>query len=172
MHRRIFAVGLPTIAGRFRTGPGEFGGSNQHALKGAPPEEIASRLAQAFRMLDHPGFQRARSDVAAACARFLEVFFRIHPFADGNGRVGREILRWVCASRTRFRFNRFTTTSRERRKYFRVLEYAHQHAPGSTHDRRNDRVDPYRYLAKWLEKHLEEIPIDFQEIPPSFSRRP
>lgn len=101
LHGAIFEEAVPRIAGRFRVGDEEvtFGGGGAHALTGAPCHEIAARLRSLHALLVRP-CAADRAAVAGRCAHFLEVFFRVHPFLDGNGRVGRFVILWYCEANT------------------------------------------------------------------------
>jgi fido (protein-threonine AMPylation protein) len=169
LHGALFEEAVPRIAGRFRVGDEAvtFGGSGAHALAGVPCDEIAARLRSLHALLVQP-CAADRAAVAGRCARFLEVFFRVHPFLDGNGRVGRFVILWYCEATTRFRFMRFSTQGKLRRRYFKALQHAHRHAPRSPDFARDDRIDPYRPLAAWLERHMEEVADDLgAETPPA-----
>ncbi|WP_437504957.1 Fic family protein [Sorangium sp. So ce1099] len=163
VHGKIFGLALPSIAGRFRR-PGEeafFGGDNRHGLRGADVALIEERLSALCFLFDVRNFHsKSKFERAKVSAIFLEKFFRIHPFVDGNGRVGRLLVMQACEIDGKVRMLRYGGTGKSRRRYLRALEYAHKHAPESEHEDRRFVRDPYRFLARWLDRHLEYVPED------------
>lgn len=86
------------IAGVLRTSQNWIGGSDWHPIGAAfvppPPELVPGLLDDLCRFID-------RTDVAplAQAAIVHAQFENIHPFADGNGRVGRALIHSVLARR-------------------------------------------------------------------------
>lgn len=98
-HRRLMAgTGhLPAhLVGAPRDLQGWIGGTSplDAALVTVPPEHIAALLDDLVRFANRTGLD-AVTQVAVAHAQF-EV---IHPYADGNGRVGRALVGWVLTRR-------------------------------------------------------------------------
>lgn len=87
-HGRFFGdVGLP-FAGVLRSGPGVFGRSGtKHEREGSHPEDIVAHLHGVFRKFLTAS--KDGSETPRVMAIFLQAFFEVHPFADGNGRIGR-----------------------------------------------------------------------------------
>lgn len=158
-HSLIFLTAEPAIAGRFRRAgePCVFGGENSHGLCGERADRIEPSLRVIFdQSLLSTFAKRSRDEVAHLSAWFLERFFRVHPFVDGNGRVGRCIL--MLAMRDgRWRFSSERPTSRERRRYIQALQLAHRDAPESRHERKRPACkDPYWRLQEWIDRRLVE----------------
>jgi fido (protein-threonine AMPylation protein) len=180
MHSLIFSE-EPDIAGRFRR-TGEqvfFGGEGKHRRTGVDPDHIQPRLADLFTWFSRPRAE-SKDDFASRCARFLEEFLMIHPFVDGNGRVGRLILVAAARTWTAWEFDwrgagqgddgrgSRLSTSRRRRAYIHALEYAHRHSPMNKDEHRKHVVtDPCRPLARWLAAHLEDSGAALEEEPPT-----
>lgn len=170
-HRKLLGSALPGIAGRFRA-EGEtvtFGGAGAHRREGVSSERIEPELR---RLYADTVFSAFASDddhaVAMASARFLARFFRIHPFNDGNGRVGRAMIGLFCRLGGKYWLPRFDTSPRSRRRYLKALQYAHRYADEEAWRRQNPRCPPL-FLAIWLRHQLEPAPsVDLEEMgPPS-----
>lgn len=168
LHSSIFKGTGLKFAGTFRQ-PGEpdvsFGvGRNQK--DGAPAHEIPMRLDALYAATLHNlvNTEVDQAGLARLCGRFLEEFFMIHPFHDGNGRVARLLLRITANSTGRYYFDVFPEDPNSRRKYTQALAYAHFHVhthSGLTSSCSEVR-DPYKLIAEWLQAYIREH--DFADI--------
>jgi fido (protein-threonine AMPylation protein) len=173
LHRDVFQRSLPAIAGVLRQKP-VFFGCHPHAFEGCPSGETQPRLHALFNLCVAPGTDFttiSKSDFVKRVAVFLEAFFMIHPFADGNGRVARLFASVLCHASKRWSFRAIREDKgnhRQRRKYVRALNSAHhavaQDRPVSLSLARR----PYKYLEAWVEGRLAEIIRDSEliETPP------
>lgn len=84
-----------------------------------PPASQVSKLMKAF--IKNLNKDRNNVEPVALAARAHVDFESIHPFADGNGRVGRLISNWVLMSRG---FPPIVIQNSEKKKYFSALEDA------------------------------------------------
>ena len=89
---RVLMRNLCVLPGEFRTVPARCG--NRHFI---PPAAIHSQMKEFVLAL---GFLLSRQDISicAKAAWALGHLVAIHPFADGNGRLGRLLANWVLAS--------------------------------------------------------------------------
>lgn len=168
-HLLLLGGALPEIAGRFRA-PGEpvwFGGGGRHAREGAPGNRIEGDLATLFHGTRAALFAADDSvRVSIMCAQFLVRFFQIHPFADGNGRLGRSMLGLLCRLGGRFELRWAGGDPAIRRRYITALEYAHRHAlDGDRGDGRPHGCPPI-LLARWIEPQLHRPPAAVEEAEP------
>jgi fido (protein-threonine AMPylation protein) len=171
-HFILFKEAVPAIAGTLRSTGVAFGGDGANAMRGHAPPTITDSLCRLYRvtMWDAFGSPDARV-VSIACARFLEAFFAIHPFADGNGRVGRWMMRYALLNGGQFDVPSLTSeewkSTKERRRYVHALEYAHRHAPGSDNANQRPHTAHHKYLAEWIEERLvKRTADDLDEAPP------
>jgi fido (protein-threonine AMPylation protein) len=168
LHDTIFqGTGLPFV-GRFRQ-VGDEGvcyGQGRNERQAIDASEIAGQLATLFTdtlgKIDYASVDRR--GISRIFAVFLEEYFRIHPFHDGNGRVARLILKKVVALTPGFVIDKYDIKGHA---YLHALEYAHKCAD-SRQTTTGEYRDPYQYLAKWLQQQITTKPPDLaepQELP-------
>lgn len=151
MHALIFGQGDPDIAGKIRRTPVSFGrgGNQQH---GAAAHAITERM-EAFSVWELP---RERNNAARWGASFLQRFFLVHPFTDGNGRVARLLM--IRAIEYNGTLALRETPERGSRKYLHALEYAHRHDPRV--GRFAMAGDNLRWLTEWLLCRIQDVSLD------------
>ena len=86
----------PETIGAFRTQQGWIGGSSpiDAALVTAPPEFLASLMTDLASFINDTSI-----DPVTQAAIAHSQFETIHPYSDGNGRVGRVLASWILAKR-------------------------------------------------------------------------
>lgn len=85
----IVMNGLTSELGRFRSEPSAIYNSAGIAIYIAPPvQEVGNLISSFIEYVNSPELDICR----AAVAHF--VFEKIHPFLDGNGRIGRVLVNW------------------------------------------------------------------------------
>ena len=154
LHGLIFADAIPQMAGRFRRcGEDVEVGREGHKIQGADADRIVEALSDLFvrTPIGHMG-EMSPAEAAHRTGEFLEVFFHIHPFTDGNGRVGRLILQLAFRA-SGFHVKPWKTSGKWRRKYERGLEYAHVHC-------RTGRPNAYEHIARYIAHHIERVSAD------------
>jgi Fic family protein len=98
IHRTLLRFTFDDVAGIVRDAQNWIGGSDYHPLDAAfvppPPEHVKSLLEDLCRFI-------GREDIApvAQAAIAHAQFETIHPFADGNGRVGRTLVHTILRRR-------------------------------------------------------------------------
>jgi len=100
-HRRLMgSTGRlpPEMVGTFRTGQSWIGGTSPHSASFVPPPP--DRVVDL--MVDLVGFVNGESvDPITQAAVAHAQFETIHPYGDGNGRIGRILIGWILAHRLR-----------------------------------------------------------------------
>lgn len=158
LHRNIFHVTNLNFAGNFRT-DAVLVGSGKNEFKGTDPDNIRSALKDLYENSFPSKAQLETFDekyFLRACARFMEEFLKIHPFADGNGRLTRLCLLFFGYQSKKFRFKSFQTKT----KYIEALVFAHSHnVPTVPGEANGAKKDPFKHLCEWLKEHLDTTPI-------------
>jgi len=173
LHFGVFGRALPHLAGQFRTDEVTFG--PQQRFEGCNWKQITDRLRQLFKKcgFDQTEFATLTRDrFVRKLALFLEAFFMVHPFPDGNGRVARAFTSMLCHHSKRWAFKASRNDGgnhRQRRKYDRALTYAHDGLPQGELPPRVHRDLPYYFLDRWIGERLTDVVPDNEliEEPPS-----
>jgi fido (protein-threonine AMPylation protein) len=157
LHRIMFGSSGISTLGRFRRhGEDVFIDHGVHGFMGVPASEVEPRLHALFdETLGLLAAAKGHSPGAAfqLCAEFLEGFFAIHPYLDGNGRVARlivEIQVRVSAGRRCV----WPSAGRRRRQYFKALRHCHKRRlhPHLFDTRATSRKQRTWLLREWLER--------------------
>jgi Fic family protein len=172
-HAKIFDPEIFYFGGRFRVaGEPILFGDGRHERSGVLAEDIRDRLDGLFsRVLSNTDWGKIRRrSVTRACAMFLEDFFGIHPFLDGNGRVARLMVRLFVRETERFEILRFQDHGHDDPAYIAALEQAHDDRELS-----GEIYGAYEDLMAWIDRQIQEKPVssELEEPgPPSFIGQP
>ncbi len=169
-HAGTFQNSGLSFAGALRKEDVKFG-SGKNEIEGSPPENIDADLRKLYKSLV-PSLHQLKGlnqeKFIRLCGLLLEEFFLVHPFLDGNGRVGRFLLIFLTINHGRFRFRAFSENKKDIEDYRVALEFAHRHSKQRVIGEIKGRVqDPLMLLVPWLNKHLNVITEnDVTEIAP------
>lgn len=113
---------------------------------GLAPEEVALDMATLLSEIDVATMDTSLSPVALlkAAAYFHVKFENIHPFADGNGRVGRTLLNYFLMINDH---PPLIIYEEDREQYFESLQ---------AYDRQEDTDPMFEFLRLSVEKTWEE----------------
>lgn len=101
-------------------------GSNDAHYTAPPPERVAAEMARFFAWLNAPQDQPVA--VKAAIAHLW--FDSIHPFSDGNGRIGRALIEHVFAGSRALPFSFSRQVERDKKAYYAALQAGRQEGQG------------------------------------------
>ena len=151
LHKQLFG-GILNNAGEYRktTDPnnGEvFFGPSTNQFAGADPAMIDSMLRKNISSL-----KLSPPDPVDVAAKFYQRFVNIHPFNDGNGRIGRFIVAvYLIYHQYRIDFEQLRETTR----WLKQLNYCH---------RKSDVPLSYPHSLKWWVHHFRKFVVHENEL--------
>jgi Fic family protein len=93
-------------------------GQSDVLFRAPPPERLATEMAQFLGWLNAPA-----TTVLPVRAALAHLWFEtIHPFSDGNGRIGRALIEHVFAQHSALPFSLSRQIEREKKAYYAALQ--------------------------------------------------
>jgi Fic family protein len=101
-------------------------GSGEVLYKAPPPDQVDAEMAVFLKWIarDH----RLPAPIAAAIAHLW--FESIHPFSDGNGRIGRAVIEHVFAKTKALPFSFSRQVEKDKRAYYAALQAGRREGDG------------------------------------------
>lgn len=101
-------------------------GSNDVLYKAPPPERVAEDMEVFFSWM-----QAEQGQPVAVKAALAHLWFEsIHPFSDGNGRIGRALIEHVFAESKALPFSLSRQVEKEKKAYYAALQAGRQEGRG------------------------------------------
>ena len=101
-------------------------GTDDVLYKAPPPDQVADDMARFLDWLNSPS--RTPAPIRAALAHLW--FESIHPFSDGNGRIGRALIEHVFAGAQALPFSLSRQIESEKKAYYAALQAGRQEGRG------------------------------------------
>ncbi len=125
-------------------------GSNDVLYKAPPPERLEQEMTVFLTWLAQD--QEAPVPIKAALAHLW--FESIHPFSDGNGRIGRALIEFVFAQKGALSFSFSRQVERDKKAYYHALQAGRKEGRGG--------IDATEFVI-WFLQTLENAAVFARE---------